>query len=91
MQVEKTQDNICNCLCMMCPSYEKICKFSNQKDNKDISTQKLQEKTHYEKLFCAFEKSNCIHFNRGCLCEKCEVYRKYSLHKREYCLVTGGM
>ena len=61
MQVEKTKENACNCLCMMCPSYEKVCKLKNQTQNQDISTQSLQNETHYEKLFCAFEKSNCIH------------------------------
>ena len=57
MQVEKTKENICNCLCMMCPSYEKICKLKNQDENKNISTKDLQNKTHYEKMFCAFENN----------------------------------
>ena len=89
MQVEKTKENACNCLCMMCPSYEKVCKLKNQIQN--ISTQSLQNETHYEKLFCAFEKSNCIHVDRGCLCQNCEVLKKYGLNHREYCLKTGGI
>ncbi len=91
MRVEKTEENICNCICMMCPSYEKICKLKNNNQNQDISTQNLQNMTHYEKMFCAFEKSNCIHFDRGCICEKCEVFKKYGLKHKEFCLKTGGL
>lgn len=91
MQVEKTTGNVCKCLCLMCPSYEKICKINNMNENQNISTKNLQAKIHYEKMFCAFEKSNCIHFNKGCLCDKCEVFKKYNLRKKEYCITTGGM
>ena len=91
MKVEKTQENICNCLCLICPSYEKICKLKNVNENQDISTTKLQNKTHYEKMFCAFEKSNCIHLARGCICHNCEVFKKYGLKNKEYCFKTGGL
>jgi len=91
MRVEKTEENICNCICMMCPSYEKNCKLQNRFENQNISTQHLVNLTHYEKMFCAFEKSNCIHFDRGCICEKCEVFKKYGLKNKEFCLKTGGL
>ena len=90
MLVEKNKENICNCICMMCPSYEKICKLKNDIEYQNISTQDLQNMTHFEKMFCAFEKSNCIHFNKGCICEKCDVFKKYGLKKKEFCLRTGG-
>ena len=87
MQVDKTKENACNCLCIMCPSYEKVCKPTKQ----DVSTTDLQNIKHYEKMFCAFEKSNCIHIDRGCLCQNCEVFKKYGLRHKEYCLKTGGI
>ena len=50
-----------------------------------------QHLEHLELMFCAFEKSNCIHENRGCLCEKCPVHKKYALNNEDYCLNTGGI
>lgn len=91
MQVDKTQENICRCICMMCPSYSLGCKIKSADENTNISTKKLAEKNHYEKLFCAFEKSNCIHFDKGCICDRCEVFKKYGLNRKDFCLKTGGM
>lgn len=62
MQVDKTQENICQCLCMICPSYEKICKLKNINQSQDISTQNLQNMTHYEKMFCALFSALLISF-----------------------------
>ncbi|MBQ7304399.1 MAG: DUF2769 domain-containing protein [Alphaproteobacteria bacterium] len=90
-QVPKTYENMCSCICMMCPSYEKVCKLKNINQSQDISTQNLQNMTHYEKMFCAFEKSNCIHFDKGCICQRCEVFKKYGLKRKEFCLKTGGL
>ena len=56
-----------------------------------VVARKLAEKNHYEKLFCAFEKSNCIHFDKGCICDRCEVFKKYGLNRKDFCLKTGGM
>lgn len=89
-KVAKTQKNIARCLCLNCPSYSSVCKIKNAHQNNNLETETLEKKTHYEKMFCAFEKSNCIHFNRGCLCEQCLNFHDYNLDKCEYCRHTGG-
>ena len=61
-------------------------KIKSADENTNISTKKLAEKNHYEKLFCAFEKSNCIHFDKGCICDRCEVFKKYGLNRKDFCL-----
>lgn len=87
MRVEKNLENAQACLCFSCPSYSHSCKLKNgQQIPFDVSHLK-----HCECLFCAFEKSNCIHENKGCLCEHCSVYEKYHLNREEYCLLTGGL
>lgn len=91
MIVDKTEENISRCLCMNCPSYTKTCQYKNAPENMDQSTKNLEERTHYEKMFCAFEKSNCIHCDRGCICDQCLVHKQYNLHNHEYCLRTGGL
>lgn len=91
MKVEKTQENISHCICLYCPSYSQVCKLKNSTENVNQTTENLEDKTHYEKMFCAFEKSNCIHLDRGCICEKCAVYKQYGLRRHDYCLKTGGI
>lgn len=87
MRVEKTIENAERCKCLQCPSYTAVCKMKNGTTiPHDIS--KLD---HLERMFCAFEESNCIHENRGCLCETCPVHKKYSLNDEDYCLHTGGV
>ena len=91
MKVDVTKENLAQCLCLMCPSYSQGCKIKCAVENANISTQDLSKKTHYEKMFCAFEKSKCINFDKGCLCERCDVFKKYGLNKKEFCLKTGGL
>lgn len=91
MRVAKTEENVSHCICMYCPSYSQVCKLKNAPENTNRPTENLQDRTHYEKMFCAFEKSNCIHLDRGCICDKCEVHKQYGLHRHEYCLKTGGL
>ncbi len=87
MRVDKTIDNVKGCLCRSCPSYSSHCKLkSGEYLPFDIS-----HLSHLEVMFCAFEKSNCIHENRGCLCGKCPVHKKYALNNEDYCLCTGGV
>lgn len=87
MIVEKTTENAKACRCLVCPSYTPACKMKNGKDIPfDVSGL-----SHLEMMFCAFEKSNCIHENLGCLCEKCSVHKKYALNNEDYCLKTGGV
>ena len=91
MKVEKTAENVAQCICMYCPSYSQVCKLKNAPNNVNQPTESLANKTKKKKMFCAFEKSNCIHLDRGCLCEKCSVFQKYHLCRHEYCLKTGGL
>lgn len=91
MMVSKTEENMSRCLCLNCPSYTQVCKLKNAPQNVTRPTELLEERKHYEKMFCAFEKSNCIHLDRGCICEHCEIYKKYNLHRLDYCLKTGGI
>ncbi len=90
MRVEKTQENISLCLCLRCPSYSPVCRIKNALQNKNQQTPDLAVRTHYEKMFCAFQKSNCIHIDRGCLCAQCAVFQKYALNREEFCLHAGG-
>lgn len=91
MLVDKTKENVSRCLCMNCPSYTRACQIKNAPENMDESTEDLSQRTHYEKMFCAFEKSNCIHIDRGCICDRCLVHKQYNLHHCDYCLETGGV
>ncbi len=90
MHVDKTVENIKQCMCFKCPSYTPICKAKNWSDISFLG-ENISKHSHYEMMFCAFEKSNCIHENRGCLCVKCPVHQKYELNNEDYCLKTGGV
>lgn len=89
--IEKTSFNASRCKCLNCPSYSTVCKIKNAHQNTDKPSKDLAERTHYEKMFCAFEKSNCIHLNKGCVCQTCEIFQAYGLNKNTYCLHTGGI
>ena len=90
MKVEKTLENVGKCLCLQCPSYTKSCHLRSEKELfekiNNINTEK-----HFEVMFCAFEKSDCIQENRGCLCSQCPIHKKYALNNEDYCLSTGGV
>ncbi|MCQ2734395.1 MAG: DUF2769 domain-containing protein [Alphaproteobacteria bacterium] len=90
MRVERNLDNIDKCLCMKCISYTGECKLKNAPENflKLMENYKLTD--HYEKMFCAYGKSQCIELKQGCLCSQCEIYYKYKLQNKYYCLKTGG-
>ena len=90
MLVDKTKDNAQMCQCLKCPSYTKTCKMKNNMHMvQDVYAKTNDE--HWELMFCAFEKSNCIHENRGCMCQGCPVHKKYALNNEDYCLHTGGV
>lgn len=90
MRVEKTLDNAHFCRCLSCPSYTVTCKLKNNMSiNEDVL--KRVHEAHWELLFCAFDKSHCIHENRGCLCSTCLIHKKYALNNEDYCLHTGGV
>lgn len=89
-EVDKTKDNLKKCKCMNCPSYTDTCKVKNAPENLLKLMGDFSKHEHYEKMFCAFERSNCIEEDNGCLCEDCEVFKNYNLNRNEFCLKTGG-
>ena len=70
------------------PSQIKLLK--NYAENNNKPDEILKNKNHYEKMFCAFEKSNCIHANKGCLCRSCPNFKQYGLQNCTYCTHTCG-
>lgn len=90
MHVDKTPENARFCMCLTCPSYTLSCKLKNETDLEQ-KAEEIKNLEHWEMMFCAFEKSHCIHENRGCLCVKCPVHKKYALNNEDYCLNTGGI
>lgn len=90
MRVDRTLENAKSCMCLACPSYTKGCKVKNESEVVHDITH-INDVEHFEIMFCAFEKSNCIHEHQGCLCAKCSVHTKYALNNEDYCLNTGGI
>ena len=90
MQVARTRENLRKCKCMYCPSYTTECRLKNLPGNLVHLMEDLKEADHFEGMFCAFEKSNCIHKDKGCLCETCPIHDEYQLNNNDYCLHTGG-
>ncbi|MBP3346140.1 MAG: DUF2769 domain-containing protein [Alphaproteobacteria bacterium] len=91
MRVEKTRENLRECLCLHCPSYTTVCKMKNMPENLIKMLEPIDDIEHFEGMYCAFDRSHCIHEDKGCICEKCEVHKKYNLKKEDYCLKNGGM
>ncbi len=91
MQVARTKENLKECQCMHCPSYTTGCKIKSMPENIVNLMEGLDDTDHFESMFCAFERSNCIHEDKGCLCSDCPIHKKYDLSKHDYCLKTGGM
>lgn len=89
-EVAKTKANLKKCKCMSCPSYTYECKIKNTPQNIAKLMTDFEKVTHYEKMFCAFEKSHCIDADQGCLCADCDVYKNYRLNAQEFCIHTGG-
>ena len=88
--VARTKENLERCKCMDCPSYTLGCKIKNMPANLYKLMGNLDETEHFEGMFCAFEKSNCIEEGRGCLCGECEIFHKYRLNRQDFCLTDGG-
>lgn len=86
MQIAKTKENLKKCQCMHCPSYTTGCKIKNMPENIVSLMEGLKDSPHFEGMFCAFEKSNCIQENKGCLCVGCSIHKEYDLHQGGYCL-----
>ncbi len=88
--VERTSENLKKCKCMDCPSYTMECKLKNYPANLFKLVEGVENIEHYEKMFCAFGKSNCIHHDKGCLCEECQVFTENCLSRDEFCMAEGG-
>ena len=53
MKVEKTLENVSNCLCLQCPSYTKTCHLRNEKEMFE-KINNIAEQKHFEFFFCSF-------------------------------------
>ena len=59
-EVAKTKTNLKKCKCMSCPSYTYECKIKNTPQNIAKLMTDFEKVTHYEKMFCAFEKRSTM-------------------------------
>ncbi len=90
-KVERKRENLLKCLCKSCPSYTLACKIMGSPGNIILLFSEMDDqKLHAETMFCAFEKSQCINEEQGCLCPKCEVHDKYDLENMYFCTKTDG-
>lgn len=89
-KVDKTKENLKKCLCMKCPSYNFACKVKSMPGNVILMMSDMSDKIHAEAMFCAYEKSDCIEEEKGCLCGTCEVFKEYDLGKGYFCTTLGG-
>jgi len=87
--VPKTHANLLKCQCRKCPSYSTACKLKAMPGNTILLLGDM-DKIHAETMFCAYEKSNCIEEEHGCICAKCELYTEFNLENLYYCTVTDG-
>ena len=91
-QVARSQENLKKCICMKCPSYKLGCKMKAMPRNMMTMLKgNIEELDHFEGLFCAFEKSNCITEITECICETCPVFKDNELSHYGYCTTTGGV
>ena len=89
--VARTKENLEHCKCLNCPSYSFVCKIKSMPGNMYKLMDDLSETDHFEGMYCAFEKSRCIHEDHGCMCNSCEIHHKYNLKREDYCLSDGGI
>ena len=89
--IPKTKENLENCQCADCPSYNLGCKIKVMPENLYKLMNNFETTEHFEGMYCAFEKSHCITESKGCMCYSCENYKKYDLNRQEFCLSTGGL
>lgn len=88
--VARTSENLKKCQCSNCPSYTAGCKIKNYPVNFFKLVDGLDKVDHFEGMFCAFGKSNCINEDKGCRCMECEVFHENNLSREEYCLSSNG-
>lgn len=88
--IEKTLPNLMKCICVRCHTYTFSCMGKGVPGNLKALAEGLGKSEHLEGMFCAFEKSECITEDKGCICDKCALFQGNKLDKRSYCLSTGG-
>jgi hypothetical protein len=88
--VVKSKENLKLCQCMKCPSYTFACKMKSLPGNVKSTIKDVSKSDHLEVMYCAFEKSECIASDKGCICDACEVFKEYELGRGHFCFVTGG-
>ena len=90
MTVERSKENLKQCKCMHCPSYTMGCMLKSMPLDIVHMIEGIEKQTHFEGMFCAFEKSHCIKEDKGCACATCPLTAKYKLTRTSYCLADGG-
>lgn len=85
MKVEKTLNNLRKCKCVLCPSFTTECKIKAVVQDVSKLVKGLHKTKHFEGMFCAFEKSTCIHDQKGCKCSDCEIQKEHGLDTAYYC------
>ncbi|WP_406661285.1 DUF2769 domain-containing protein [Methanolobus sp. ZRKC3] len=76
---------------MKCPSYSFGCKMKSMPKNMMTMVKgDIDKVEHLEGVFCAFEKSNCITEEKGCICGNCDVYKENELTNMYFCLENDG-
>lgn len=86
--VEKSLDNLKKCICRKCPSYTLECKIKEMPHNLwelAVHHSDLNKIDHFEGMYCAFGKSECIHEPKGCICKECELAKQYELTEEYFC------
>ena len=89
-KVPKEKANLIKCMCKKCPTYDFACKVKSIPGNMGLILGDMEDKLHAETMFCAYEKSNCLEDEKGCLCPTCELFKKYELGKTYFCTETAG-
>lgn len=84
-KVKKELKNLAKCQCGMCPSFNVTCKLKAVAPDLVSLATGISKAEHFEGMFCAYEKSNCIHEEHGCKCMGCPVAEENHLHHDYYC------
>lgn len=92
-KVDKTLKNAARCRCLYCPTYtfaDKIKTFPDTFRRLLETKGDISKHEHLESMYCAYEKSNYIDEEKGCLCGECPVHKDYDLKNMYFCQKTGG-
>lgn len=85
-KVKKSVKNLAKCKCVTCPSFTLGCELKAAVPDMAKVATGMENKEHFEALYCAYEPSSCINEERGCKCPDCEVEHDYKMHHEYYCL-----